>query len=111
VATWTLLRHAKCTLFPMLRKLLSRHLWFALGSTPRPLNWETKHNQASARCRRPRLARDYAALELAARHTHCFACPTFTPPYPIREHPDDYDPDFEDVFVKLIDRLDPPPAT
>jgi tetratricopeptide (TPR) repeat protein len=29
----------------------------------------------------------------------------------IREHPDDYDPDFEDVFVKLIDRLDPPAAT
>jgi len=29
----------------------------------------------------------------------------------IREHPDDFDPDFENVFVKLIDRLDPPPAT
>ena len=26
----------------------------------------------------------------------------------IREHPDDYDPNFEDVFVKLVDRLDPP---
>ena len=25
----------------------------------------------------------------------------------IREHPDDYDPNFEDVFVKLVDRLDP----
>jgi len=28
----------------------------------------------------------------------------------IREHPDDYDPDFEDVFVKLVSRLDPPGA-
>ena len=26
----------------------------------------------------------------------------------VREHPDDYDPDFEDVFVKLVNRLDPP---
>ena len=25
----------------------------------------------------------------------------------IREHPDDYDPDFEDVLVKVVDRLDP----
>ena len=29
----------------------------------------------------------------------------------IREHPDDYDPEFEDGFVKLVDRLDPPSAT
>jgi len=29
----------------------------------------------------------------------------------IREHPDDYEPGFEDVFVKLVDRLDPPTAT
>jgi tetratricopeptide (TPR) repeat protein len=29
----------------------------------------------------------------------------------VREHPDDYDPGFEDVFVKLVDRLDPPAAT
>ena len=29
----------------------------------------------------------------------------------IREHPDDYDPGFEDVFAKLVDRLDPPAAT
>jgi tetratricopeptide (TPR) repeat protein len=29
----------------------------------------------------------------------------------IKEHPDDYEPDFEDVFVKLVDRLDPPTAT
>ncbi len=28
-----------------------------------------------------------------------------------REHPDDYDPGFEDVFVKLVNRLDPPDAT
>jgi tetratricopeptide (TPR) repeat protein len=28
----------------------------------------------------------------------------------VREHPDDYDPGFEDVFVKLVDRLDPPAA-
>jgi tetratricopeptide (TPR) repeat protein len=28
----------------------------------------------------------------------------------IKEHPDDYEPDFEDVFVKLVDRLDPPTA-
>jgi tetratricopeptide (TPR) repeat protein len=26
----------------------------------------------------------------------------------IRQHPDDYDPQFEDVFVKLVERLDPP---
>jgi hypothetical protein len=26
----------------------------------------------------------------------------------IREHPDDYDTGFEDVFVKLVNRLDPP---
>jgi len=25
-------------------------------------------------------------------------------------HPDDYDPGFEDVFVKLVNRLDPPGA-
>jgi tetratricopeptide (TPR) repeat protein len=29
----------------------------------------------------------------------------------IREHPDDYDPGFEDMFTKLVDRLDPPVAT
>jgi hypothetical protein len=29
----------------------------------------------------------------------------------IREHPDDYEPGFEQVFVKLVDRLDPPTAT
>ena len=29
----------------------------------------------------------------------------------IRQHPDDYDPGFEDVFAKLVDRLDPPAAT
>ncbi len=28
----------------------------------------------------------------------------------IRQHPDDYDDAFEDTFVKLIARLDPPPA-
>ena len=28
----------------------------------------------------------------------------------IRSHPDDYDPEFEAVFQKLIDRLDPPGA-
>ena len=28
----------------------------------------------------------------------------------IREHPDDYEPGFEQVFVKLVDRLDPPTA-
>jgi hypothetical protein len=27
------------------------------------------------------------------------------------EHPDDYDPDFEEVFVKLVNRLDPLVAT
>jgi tetratricopeptide (TPR) repeat protein len=26
----------------------------------------------------------------------------------MREHPDNYDPDFEDKFVKLVDKLDPP---
>jgi tetratricopeptide (TPR) repeat protein len=26
----------------------------------------------------------------------------------IREHPDEYEPGFEEVFVKLVDRLDPP---
>jgi tetratricopeptide (TPR) repeat protein len=26
----------------------------------------------------------------------------------IRDHPDDYDPDFEAVFHKLVERLDPP---
>ena len=26
----------------------------------------------------------------------------------IRDHPDDYEPGFEEVFVKLVDRLDPP---
>ena len=29
----------------------------------------------------------------------------------IRAHPDSYDPDFEAVFQKLVDRLDPPTAT
>src|ERR1700726_109048 len=29
----------------------------------------------------------------------------------VREHPDVYAPGFEDVFVKLINRLDPPGAT
>jgi tetratricopeptide (TPR) repeat protein len=29
----------------------------------------------------------------------------------IRAHPDDYDPEFEAVFQKRVDRLDPPPAT
>ena len=29
----------------------------------------------------------------------------------IREHPDDYDPGFEDAFVSLVDRLDPPATT
>ena len=29
----------------------------------------------------------------------------------IRDHPDDYEPSFEEVFVKLVDRLDPPIAT
>ena len=29
----------------------------------------------------------------------------------VREHPDDYGPGFEDVFVKLVNRLDPPGAT
>ena len=29
----------------------------------------------------------------------------------IRKHPDDYDADFEEVFAKLIDKLDPPPET
>jgi tetratricopeptide (TPR) repeat protein len=29
----------------------------------------------------------------------------------IREHPDDYEPGFEDVFVKLVNRLDPPATT
>ena len=28
-----------------------------------------------------------------------------------RKHPDDYGPGFEDVFVKLVSRLDPPRAT
>jgi tetratricopeptide (TPR) repeat protein len=28
----------------------------------------------------------------------------------IRQHPDDYDPGFEDAFVTLIDKLDPPTA-
>jgi hypothetical protein len=28
----------------------------------------------------------------------------------IREHPDDYESGFEDVFVKLVIRLDPSPA-
>ena len=29
----------------------------------------------------------------------------------IKEHPDDYERGFEDVFVKLVVRLDPPTAT
>ena len=29
----------------------------------------------------------------------------------IREHPDDYDPGFDDMFTKLVNRLDPPVAT
>jgi hypothetical protein len=29
----------------------------------------------------------------------------------IRDHPDDYEPGYEEVFVKLVDRLDPPTAT
>ena len=29
----------------------------------------------------------------------------------IRAHPDDYDPEFEAVFQKRVDRLDPPTAT
>jgi hypothetical protein len=29
----------------------------------------------------------------------------------IRQHPDDYDNAFEDAFVKLVAKLDPPPAT
>ena len=29
----------------------------------------------------------------------------------IRKHPDDYELGFEDVFAKLVDRLDPPVAT
>jgi len=29
----------------------------------------------------------------------------------IREHPDDHEPGFEDVFIKLVNRLDPPTAT
>jgi hypothetical protein len=29
----------------------------------------------------------------------------------VREHPDNYDLGFEDVFVKLVNRLDPPDAT
>jgi hypothetical protein len=28
----------------------------------------------------------------------------------IREHPDDYDPGFDDMFTKLVNRLDPPVA-
>lgn len=28
----------------------------------------------------------------------------------IRDHPDDYDPEFEAVFQKLADKLDPPDA-
>src|SRR5271166_934079 len=28
-----------------------------------------------------------------------------------RDHPDDYEPGFEEVFVKVVDRLDPPIAT
>lgn len=28
----------------------------------------------------------------------------------VGEHPDDYGPGFEDVFVKLVNRLDPPGA-
>ena len=29
----------------------------------------------------------------------------------IRQHPDDYDTEFEHVFTTLVDKLDPPPAT
>jgi tetratricopeptide (TPR) repeat protein len=29
----------------------------------------------------------------------------------IRKHPDDYDPGFDDMFTKLVNRLDPPVAT
>jgi tetratricopeptide (TPR) repeat protein len=29
----------------------------------------------------------------------------------IRRHPDDYDPEFEVVFAKLVAKLDPPPTT
>ncbi len=29
----------------------------------------------------------------------------------IREHPDDYDPGFDDMFTKLVNRLDPPVPT
>jgi hypothetical protein len=29
----------------------------------------------------------------------------------IRAHPDDYDPDFEAIFHRLVDRLDPSAAT
>ena len=29
----------------------------------------------------------------------------------IRAHPEQYDPDFEDIFHKLVNRLDPPAAT
>jgi hypothetical protein len=29
----------------------------------------------------------------------------------IRAHPDDYDPDFEAIFHRLVDRLNPPAAT
>jgi tetratricopeptide (TPR) repeat protein len=29
----------------------------------------------------------------------------------IREHPDHYDPGFDDMFTKLVNRLDPPVAT
>ena len=29
----------------------------------------------------------------------------------IKEHPDNYGPGFEDAFVKLVDRLDPPTET
>ena len=29
----------------------------------------------------------------------------------MREHPDNYDPAFEDKFVKLVDKLDPPSPT
>ena len=29
----------------------------------------------------------------------------------IKEHPDNYRPGFEDAFVKLVDRLDPPTET
>jgi tetratricopeptide (TPR) repeat protein len=29
----------------------------------------------------------------------------------VRAHPDDYDPGFEDIFLRLVTRLDPPAAT